>query len=237
MKKTKIEWCDSTVNTVVGCTHSCEYCYARKLNDSGKLYGYKPKEFHDNAGAAVMNQMRWRIYSGAKEIAPDLDIHLTYGAYTKAKRKFLGLEKSHINDAYAMGDFHPPIRAEIRVFQKKRRNNRVLEKFYDATYIDKRDGKKKKGAQLSSGRVSRNKNLSGENLRQYRGNKIKKGRRTIRKDRYEYRPGDMIFYKGLLYRVKGCVNYGRYIVLEGLSKGVRTNAIKRATYCGGYKQL
>lgn len=216
----------------------CTECHTHANHEKGgKLYGYEPKEFHDLTGAAVMNQMRWRIYSGAKEIAPDLEIHFTYGAYTKAKRKFLGLEKSHVNDAYAMGNFHPPIRAEIRVYQKMRRNNRILEKFYDATYIDKRDGKKQKGAQLSSGRVSRNKNLSGENLRQYRGNKIKKGRRTIRKDRYEYRPGDMIFYKGLLYRVKGCVNYGRYIVLEGLSKGVKTNAIKRARYCGGYKQL
>lgn len=33
MKKTKIEWCDSTLNPVVGCTHGCTYCYARKMND------------------------------------------------------------------------------------------------------------------------------------------------------------------------------------------------------------
>lgn len=30
--KTKIDWCDSTVNPVVGCTYGCEYCYARKMN-------------------------------------------------------------------------------------------------------------------------------------------------------------------------------------------------------------
>lgn len=33
MKKTKIDWCDCTVNPVVGCDNGCEYCYARKLND------------------------------------------------------------------------------------------------------------------------------------------------------------------------------------------------------------
>lgn len=33
MKKTKIDWCDCTVNPVVGCRNGCEYCYARKLND------------------------------------------------------------------------------------------------------------------------------------------------------------------------------------------------------------
>ena len=36
MKKTKIEWCDVTINPVVGCTYGCEYCYARKMNDRFK---------------------------------------------------------------------------------------------------------------------------------------------------------------------------------------------------------
>lgn len=30
MKKSKIEWCDSTWNPVTGCLHGCEYCYARR---------------------------------------------------------------------------------------------------------------------------------------------------------------------------------------------------------------
>lgn len=29
MAKTKIEWCDETVNFITGCVHSCDYCYAR----------------------------------------------------------------------------------------------------------------------------------------------------------------------------------------------------------------
>ena len=33
MKNTKIDWCDSTLNPVVGCKNNCPYCYARKLND------------------------------------------------------------------------------------------------------------------------------------------------------------------------------------------------------------
>ena len=31
MKKTKIEWCDSSWNPVTGCYHDCEYCYARRI--------------------------------------------------------------------------------------------------------------------------------------------------------------------------------------------------------------
>lgn len=36
MKNTKIEWCDATVNPVVGCTKGCVYCYARRLNQRFK---------------------------------------------------------------------------------------------------------------------------------------------------------------------------------------------------------
>lgn len=32
MKATKIDWCDCTVNAVVGCPRGCEYCYARRMN-------------------------------------------------------------------------------------------------------------------------------------------------------------------------------------------------------------
>ena len=32
MNKTKIEWCDKTLNPVVGCSYGCPYCYARRLN-------------------------------------------------------------------------------------------------------------------------------------------------------------------------------------------------------------
>lgn len=50
MKKTKIEWCDSTVNPVFGCTYGCEYCYARNLNkrfqwiDDWKLPQFFPEK-------------------------------------------------------------------------------------------------------------------------------------------------------------------------------------------------
>lgn len=37
MKKTKIDWCDCTINPIVGCTNGCEYCYAKKLNKRFKF--------------------------------------------------------------------------------------------------------------------------------------------------------------------------------------------------------
>lgn len=32
MKTTKIDWCDSTINPVIGCKKGCPYCYAERLN-------------------------------------------------------------------------------------------------------------------------------------------------------------------------------------------------------------
>lgn len=49
MNKTKIEWCDVTLNPVVGCTYACEYCYARKMNQRfGWVKSFnKPQFFPD----------------------------------------------------------------------------------------------------------------------------------------------------------------------------------------------
>lgn len=37
MKKTKIDWCDCTINPVIGCKNACAYCYAEKIN---KRFGF-----------------------------------------------------------------------------------------------------------------------------------------------------------------------------------------------------
>ena len=49
MKKTKIDWCDCTINPVVGCKNGCKYCYAEKINDRFKFIPCwrKPQFFED----------------------------------------------------------------------------------------------------------------------------------------------------------------------------------------------
>ena len=37
MAKTKIEWCDYTVNPFIGCKHGCFYCYAERMNKRFKF--------------------------------------------------------------------------------------------------------------------------------------------------------------------------------------------------------
>ena len=62
MKKTKIDWCDCTVNPVVGCPNGCKYCYARKLNarfkwidDWGKpqFFPERIKEFYSKKPRSI----------------------------------------------------------------------------------------------------------------------------------------------------------------------------------------
>lgn len=55
MNKTKIEWCDYTLNPVVGCLRGCDYCYAKKTHNKrhmayrrGKLQNHKQYRYPFN---------------------------------------------------------------------------------------------------------------------------------------------------------------------------------------------
>ena len=58
------------------------------------------------------------------------------------------------------------------------------------------------------------KNKSGPNLRIYRGKKVRKGRRSIRRKRYPLQPLDVVSWKDEKYVVKGTYGYGRYVRLN-----------------------
>ena len=88
----------------------------------------------------------------------------------------------------------------------------------DSKIIDIRTGKKVSGVDLSYDRITRNKNLNTKNLRKYRGAKILKGQRRIRKEKYFYQPNDLVKYDGKVYTVKVTQNEGKYIALKEIKK-------------------
>lgn len=92
-------------------------------------------------------------------------------------------------------------------------NNRSLERFYDATYLDLRDGKKKKGAILSSGRTGRSRSKDYDNQRIYRANKIRKGRRSICTIHYFIQVHDLVKYNNHIFSSRGIQNHGLYVRL------------------------
>ncbi len=137
----------------------------------------------------------------------------TFGYTTEVNREVLRLEKSHHNDAFVIAGGTNQLRCQPLNLKQNRRNRRSLEQFYDAKYIDTRTGKKASGAELFSGRRTRNKNLNGENLRVYRGQKVSIGRRAIRKSRYPYQQNDLVLFEKKVYRVRGMQNLGTRVAL------------------------
>ena len=118
----------------------------------------------------------------------------TQGYLTANLRQKYQIEKSHLNDAFVIvGGTDTTLRTNnVYSRQKLRNNNWMLQKFYDAKYIDSRDGKQKPGKELSSGRTRRSRELNYDNLRQFRKEKIKKGRVSIRRNHYQLRPHDVV---------------------------------------------
>ena len=143
---------------------------------------------------------------------------MTQGYLTANLRKKYQIKKSHLNDAFIIaGGTNTTLRTNnVYSRQKLRNNNRVLQKFYDAKYIDSRDGKQKTGKELSSGRTRRSRELNYDNLRQFRQIKVKKGRVSIRRNHYQLRPHDVVLNTktNKIERVKGVQNSGTVIKFQ-----------------------
>ena len=205
----------------------CSECHTTPNHKQGKfLYewctqGKKVRGFKD---ATFMSMIRWSLISQLKENYNN--VYSTYGYITKNHRITHDIKKTHYNDAFAIAKGVKQLRSEIFNIKQVRRNNRSLEMFYDAKYVDIRTKEKVSGGSLNNGRRTRNKNLNTENLHQYRGEKISKGQRRIRKQRYFYQPSDLIKYEGKIYSVRGTQNGGKYIRLNEIKKVPRIDLVK-----------
>lgn len=179
----------------------CVKCHTPVNHQQGKfLHGWnaKVKSFKSETFMTTIYRRLLNVL-GAEE---------AFGFETKFKREEQGLEKSHHNDAFVIAGGTNQFRSETLVLEQIRCNKRSMEQFYDAKYIDTRTVEKVSGGQLFSGRRTRNTNLNGENLRVYRGVKISKGQRRIKRQRYRFNPNDHVLFEGVVYRVIGMQNLG-----------------------------
>ncbi len=210
----------------------CTKCHTPSNHKKGKfLYdwcieGKKVKGFRD---ATFMTYIKKHF---VERLSETNDVDVTYGYITQDGRIKQGLDKTHYNDAFVIagGNATHKRKSKIDEIQQVRRNNRSLEKFYDAQYIDSRiilespedDGSKKKkkpnnvvyGKALFNGRTTRNKNLNTENLHKYRQEKVKKGGRSIRRTRYFYQPNDLVIVDGKQQIVQGTHNNGERVLMR-----------------------
>lgn len=213
----------------------CSNCHTSKNHQKGgKLYNLKSK-LKSFKGATFMTMVRHDMITKIRECVPDINVYMTYGAMTKLKRKSLNIIKTHSNDAYSMGKFHPKHRNKCKVFQKLRRNNRILSKFHDAKYIDLRDGEIKSGKQLSCNRTNRSEiRNSNKNERIYRGQKIRKGKNVVRKQHYQLRPGDYVWYQNIKYPIKGVLSNGTRIRLSN-NKDISVKKMQKYIHVNGWQ--
>lgn len=210
----------------------CNKCHTSPNHKEGKfLYdwcqeGRKVRGFKD---ATFMSMIRWYLVNNLKEKYSN--VSFTYGYITKNHRIKNKIEKTHYNDAFCIAKGIEQIRSNhIYEVKQNRLNNRSLEKFYDSKYIDIRTGEKVSGGDLNNGRRTRNKNLNSENLHQYRGEKLSKGQRRIRKGKSVYQPNDLVKCNGQIYTVKGSQNGGKYIALREIKKVPRVDLLKPYVY-------
>ncbi|WP_289556165.1 RNA-guided endonuclease IscB [Ligilactobacillus agilis] len=166
----------------------------------------------NHRGAYFMNILATRLGAYFDEYTT------TQGYLTANLRQKYQLEKSHLNDAFVIaGGTDTTLRTNnVYSRQKLKNNNRVLQKFYDAKYIDSRDNKTKTGKELSSGRTRRSRELKYDNLRKFRQAKVKKGRVSIRKKHYQLRPHDVVLNTktNKIETVKGVQNSGTVIKFQ-----------------------
>ena len=195
------------------------------------LKGWKPKDkgFKPETYMTTVYKM---LVGRLKDIYGN--VSTTYGYITKGDREALKLPKTHANDAFCIAGGTTQTRCEPLEYRQVRRNNRSLETWHDAQYIDIRTGKKAKAASLPNGRTTRNKNKNGENLKKYRGKKISKGRRQIRHKRYPNQPNDLVKYEGTVYTVKGTHCNGKRVILKETDKSVSVTQIEQYRYNKGF---
>ena len=213
----------------------CNKCHTPANHKEGHfLYDWMitNKETNSFCDAAFMNVVRWRLVEELSKTG--LYIDTTYGCETKSKRIALGLEKSHATDAFVIAGGTTQTRSECLRYIQVRRNNRCLEKFYDAKYIDTRTGETVSASTLYCGRTTRNKNKNGENLKIYRGRKNKAGKRSIRRNHYKYHPNDIVYYNGKKYTVKGVHNNGTRVILKETGKSVKITDVKIYQWCKNF---
>ena len=211
----------------------CGKCHAPKQHkEDGVLWNLKPMSDAMRA-ETFMNAVKWTVYESIKSFG--VETNLTYGTITKIKRKRKNISKTHANDAYVMGEYQPRHRCHTEYYEKRRRNNRILEKFYDAKYVDIRDSKVKKASELGCNRTSRSTpRNNNDNDRMYRGEKKSKGRRQIRKTRYAIQPGAILtLVDKTLVKAKGIHCRGTRVLCEN-GKSISLKDVLSYTHVNGW---
>ena len=212
----------------------CDKCHKPENHlEGGFLYDWylKGKNVKGFKDATFMTIIRTKLIKNLEQLFGD--IYYTFGFITKMLRQEMNIEKAHVNDAFVIAGGFDQSRSHQYNIKQVRRNNRSLELFYDAKYIDSRTGEIARGKELNSGRITRNKSIHTENLRVFRKQRVGSGRRSIRRKRYFYQPGDLVKYNGKIDITVGTLGLGKYVKLKVLAKSVNPSLLQPYKFSKG----
>jgi hypothetical protein len=105
-------------------------CNQKKGNKTAAEFGHPEIEAlckKSLKASAFMNTVRWELVNRLKDLYGKTNISHTYGYITKKLRIELGLEKSHVNDAFAISKGLDQERCRPHAVKQNRRNNRSLQ--------------------------------------------------------------------------------------------------------------
>jgi len=105
-------------------TISCRICNLKKGNQTAEDFGHphiQQQAKKSLKATACLNNIRWKLVE-------QLRAEHTYGYVTKYQRNKLGLEKSHVNDAFVIAGGTYQERCRPYEVIQVRRNNRSLQK-------------------------------------------------------------------------------------------------------------
>jgi len=111
-------------------TISCHKCNQKKNNQTAEEFGHSDVQQQAKEplkAVAFMNQVRWKLINILKEKHGNIDVGFTFGSRTKYDRIKIGLEKSHVNDAFVMAGGNSQKRVKSYRLRQTRRNNRSLQ--------------------------------------------------------------------------------------------------------------
>ncbi len=194
-------------NRISNLTIACHKCNQEKGNLTAAEFGHPEIQIMAKKSlkdATFMNVVRSRLVDNIKENFPQYQCNSTYGYTTKHDRIKLGMEKTHMNDAFVIAHSNGSMNFD-----------QIRSKPYQVKQIRRND------RSLQTNRKGHKPSIKRQRYKYSPGDYVKK--KTLSKNMGW---DDAIVRDRTVYTVKGVFNYGEYIRLANPIQGEKDIDIK-----------